>query len=135
MRTVMVFGTFDVLHEGHRFLFSEAKKHGTHLVVVVGRDLTVEAVKGRPPVNGQDRRLAQVQAIPEVDEVVLGEDRDKFAPIEHFRPDVICLGYDQVVFAQDLSDELKKRGLSSEIVRLAAYRPDIYSSSRVARER
>ena len=41
MKKVLVFGTFDGLHEGHKDFLRQAKQYGDHLTVVVGRDSTV----------------------------------------------------------------------------------------------
>ena len=46
MRRVMVFGSFDPLHDGHRSLFRQARKHGDELVVVVARDVNIARLKG-----------------------------------------------------------------------------------------
>lgn len=124
-----MFGTFDGVHEGHRYLFREAKKHGDRLCVVVALDATVRQVKGRDPRFGEQERLRDVAAQAGVDEALLGNPGDKYAVIEQVRPDVICLGYDQRVFADRLEEELAARNLSVRIVRLEAFHPEKYKSS------
>jgi len=37
-KKVMVFGTFDIFHPGHRSFLNQAKKYGNYLIVVVARD-------------------------------------------------------------------------------------------------
>ena len=130
---VMVFGTFDMLHEGHRFLFREAKKHGTELVVVVARDRTVERVKGRKPDFPEQQRLAAVLAEPGVDSAVLGHEDDQFRVLQEFRPDVVCIGYDQSAFVDELPARLAAIGLLTRIVRLPAYHPERFKSSLLKR--
>jgi len=56
-------------------------------------------------------------------------DNDKYKIIEEIKPDVICLGYDQKAFVDDLKAELEKRGLKPEIVRIGAYQPEEHKSS------
>jgi len=51
-KKVLVFGTFDGLHEGHKNFFKQAREFGDFLVVVVGRDSTIVKTKGRPPKFG-----------------------------------------------------------------------------------
>lgn len=129
MKKVLVFGTFDGVHEGHKYLFREAKKYGEQLYVVVALDVTVRQVKGREPRFGQQERLRDVATQAEVDEALLGNPGDKYAVIEQVRPDVICLGYDQKIFADRLEEELVARNVSARIVRSAAFHPEKYKSS------
>ena len=129
MRKIMVFGTFDVVHEGHLFLFEQAKKYGDFLIVVVARDKTVCKVKGRATLFGEQERLKAVASIELVDRAVLGDLRDVYKVVEDFKPDVICLGYDQQAFTDRLETELKRRGVSAVIIRLPAYKEHVFKSS------
>ncbi len=128
---VLVFGTFDGLHEGHKNFFRQAKEFGDFLVVVVGRDSTVEKIKKRPPKFTEQERLAEVQKNELVDEARLGnEGSDPYKVIEEIKPDSICLGYDQTHFTDKLAIELPKRGLGHITVeRLKAFEPEKYHSS------
>ena len=131
MKIVMCAGTFDVIHPGHLFYFSEAKKHGEKLVVVVARDETSANFKGKKPVHNEKDRLEAVRMLKIVDEAVLGNTGNIFDIIEKIKPDVICLGYDQKVQKQEVEDELKKRGIKADVVRLDAYMPNLYKSSKL----
>jgi len=106
-----------------------AKTHGDELVVVVARDSTIEAVKGKPPVFSEQERLQTVASVPTVDKVVLGNPGSKYDIIEQEHPDVLCLGYDQTFFLDDLGHELEMRGLYPLIIRLPAFQPEVYKSS------
>jgi len=77
MRTVVVFGVFDLLHPGHLYFLREARKHGDHLTVVVTRDTRVRAEKNHTPVFTERERLEMVAALKGVDKAVLG---DKLCP-------------------------------------------------------
>ncbi len=130
MAKVMCFGTFDTLHSGHEFFLKEAKKLGDYLVVAVARDSTVAAVKKRKPLNDESLRVRNVQKLGIADRVVLGYADDKLRIVEEEKPDVICLGYDQTSFTEDLGVKLRQRGLKDvEIVRLPSYHPEKYKSS------
>lgn len=130
MKKVMCFGTFDMLHKGHEYYLKEAKKLGDCLVVVVALDDTVAAVKGSLPKNNQETRLKNLQRLELADKVVLGSSGDKLKVIEDEKPDVICLGYDQKAFTENIKEKLQQRGLKSlEIVRLPSYHPEKYKSS------
>ena len=132
MKKVMVFGTFDILHPGHLYLFEQAKHYGDYLIVVVGRDATVTKVKGKHALHNKDERLAKVKLEKIVDEAVLGNIDDQYKIIEEYRPDFICLGYDQKSFiAKGLPDELVKRGIDAKIMHIGPYKEDVYKSSKL----
>jgi len=44
-KIVLVFGTFDGLHDGHRFFLTEARKLGDRLIASVATDEIVERIK------------------------------------------------------------------------------------------
>ena len=46
-KKVMVFGTFDGIHDGHRHFLREAKKQGEELIVAVSKDEVVQKLKNR----------------------------------------------------------------------------------------
>jgi len=129
---VMVFGTFDILHPGHFYLFEQAKKLGNFLIVVVGRDETVRKVKGKMPKHDENERLLGVSKNPIVDKAVLGNLDDPYKVIEEHHPDIICLGYDQESYiANGLQDELIKRSLTAKIVKIGPHKEDVYKSSKI----
>jgi FAD synthetase len=130
MKKVMVFGTFDLVHPGHEYFLSEARRHGDELVVVIARDDTVRQVKGRKPVFNEYMRAREIERLPMTDKVVLGEHADRMAVIRSEAPHVVCLGYDQKAFVDLLEDLRASDELAFEIVRLPACKPEEYQSSR-----
>ncbi len=132
---VLVFGTFDILHPGHNYHFDKARKYGKKLYVVVARDDTVIEVKGRPPMYSEKKRLVMVNNIDVVYKAYLGSLNNKFEMIEQVRPDVICLGYDQMAFTKGLKRELENRGIKTRIVRFkSSHKPNIYKSSKLRKK-
>lgn len=144
MKKILVFGTFDGLHEGHKDFFRQAKECGVlirenkqlnYLVVVVGRDSTVQKTKGKLPKFNEQERLKAVQDSGLVDEARLGNQAspgkklDPYKVVEEVKPDIICLGYDQTHFVGKLEQKIKEMGLNIEIKRLKSYRPETYHSS------
>lgn len=133
----MVFGTFDGIHAGHLDLFRQAKEYGdpstgsgqAYLIVVVGRDVNIEKIKGYLPKNSEIERFKEVQKNKLVNEALLGNKEDPYKIIEQIKPDIICLGYDQKYFAEDLEKELKNRGLDIKIFRMKPFEPEKYHSS------
>ncbi len=117
-KRVMVFGIFDGIHEGHRFLFSQASRLAQELVAVVGRDEFVRTFKNKEPKNNEKSRVEMVQKEPLVDRAVLGDESlSSWQVIERLKPDVICLGYDQDALAEDIASWMAERGVSIRIVR------------------
>lgn len=133
---VMVFGTFDIFHLGHRSFLRQAKENGDYLTVVVARDKTVKSVKKQDTKNKEQARLENVQKSMLADKVVLGSLGDKYEVIKKYKPDVICLGYDQKFFIEDLEEKLIEFGLSkTKIIRLKSYKPGVYKSSKLKNEK
>ena len=131
MKKVMCAGTFDVIHPGHLYYLSEAKKHGDKLIVIVARDETSKIFKGKQPVRNEKERLEAVRTLKIVDDAILGKHGNIFDIIQEVTPDVICLGYDQHVQKQQLEDELRKRGIKAEVIRIGSYMPNLYKSSKL----
>ena len=129
IRTVMVFGTFDIFHQGHENFLQQAKKYGDYLIVVIARDATVKQVKGDLPDNSEKIRQQAVIKSNLTNEVVLGNLKNKYAIIKRIKPDIICLGYDQEYFVDQLEDEVKKLKLNTKIIRLKPYKATIYKTS------
>ncbi len=126
MTKVMVFGTFDILHPGHLFVFNEAKKLGDELIVIVARDSTVDKVKNIELINSEEVRVKNISDLNIADKVILGNAGDKYQIIRDEEPDIIALGYDQKVFTEDLEKTFPK----IKIVRLNPYKQEIYKSSK-----
>jgi FAD synthetase len=129
-KKVMVFGTFAVLHPGHLYFFKKAKEYGKKLIVVVARDMTVRKIKGFLPKLDERARQEMVGAIKFVGKAVLGDKIDWYKIILKYKPDVICLGYDQVS-PKNFKEELRSRGVAANIVRLKSYKPKKYKSSKI----
>lgn len=131
MKTVMAFGSFDILHPGHLYFLNQAKSKGDKLVVVIALDKTIEKVKGEKPKYNERQRLEHVKGMPMVDKAVLGYEKDPYEIIEEINPDIICLGYDQDSYSENLKEKLAERGINPEIIRLGPYKEDIYKSSKL----
>ena len=130
MKKVIVFGTFDILHKGHLNFFEQAKKLGDFLVVVVARDENVEKIKGKRAWNNAQTRIQEIKKSEISDKVVLGNQKDRYLIIKQEKPDILCLGYDQKVDKEMLSEKLKEYKLEEvQVIRLRAYKPKKYKSS------
>ncbi|MDP2717584.1 MAG: adenylyltransferase/cytidyltransferase family protein [Candidatus Micrarchaeota archaeon] len=131
MKTVLVAGAFDFMHPGHLALFDQAREHGERVVVVVGRDATIERVKGRKPVFDENQRLAVVSRVRGVDGARLGNEGSFLDVLLEEKPDVVVLGYDQGVSEETVLSFARQNGLALLVVRAKAFSPEQFKSSRL----
>lgn len=127
-KRVVATGTFDILHPGHLKYLEEAKKLGDELWVIVARDDNV--IHKPKPIMPERYRLRMISALRIVDHAVLGSRKDPFDPIRRIRPHVIALGPDQMFDEDELREELRKRKIKCEVVRIKKYVSDPLCSSR-----
>ena len=133
---VLTFGTFDLFHLGHERYLQEAKKHGDLLYVVVARDTTVKVIKGRSPIDNEEQRLKTVKDLPYVDAAYLGSEGDKYAIVEELKLDVLCFGYDQTAFIENIKDTLARRGLYPKIFKFTeGYNINKYKTSKIREQK
>jgi len=136
VKKVMVFGSFDVLHEGHRHFLQDAKALGDYLIIALASDASIRFLKGHEPKQSFDERAAALSLNENVDEVVAGDELDDdgndalgtWQVIEKLQPNIIACGYDQ----QAINTLLTKRFAtldSPQIISLAPFEPTIYKSS------
>jgi FAD synthetase len=122
-KTVMVFGVFDIIHDGHRHFLNEAKKLGQEIVAVLPQDAVVNEMKGRFPLHSLTERIHNLEAESIVDKVISGDNIIRSWNIINMeRPDVIALGYDQVTLKNALESERTKFPWNLELVTISPYR-------------
>jgi len=129
-RVVLATGVFDILHMGHLYYLSEARKLGDRLVVVVARDETASKLKRRPIVP-EHLRLEMVRGLKPVDEALLGDRDDFFKVVETIRPHVIALGHDQSHDPDKIKRGLEGRGIKADVVRLPCLKHDLMATRRI----
>ena len=132
MKKVMVFGTFDGIHEGHRAFFKEAKSHGDYLMAVVAQDHVVKHLKGHLPAINLEERFHLLDAEDGVDEVIVGDPTvGTRNVVREYRPEVVAVGYDQDLLRENLETHLQDFNWPLEVVKLSAYEPDKYHTSKL----
>ena len=135
MTTVMAFGTFDLLHPGHKYFLRQAKKQGDYLIAVIARDSTVKKLKHELPSQSEKTRQRAVLRLNLADKAILGDRGiNKYAVIKKHRPDIICLGYDQIYFIDGLKDKIKQFKFNTKIIRLKPYQAHKYKTSIIKKQ-
>ncbi|MEK7189215.1 MAG: tRNA pseudouridine(55) synthase TruB [Patescibacteria group bacterium] len=132
LKTVLVSGTFDGVHPGHRNYFQQARTLGHRLICIVARDAVAEKIKGKRPKRSEKERIKAVKQCPEIDRVFLGidgNDAEVYDFVASLKPDIIALGYDQKTYTSSLEKEMKKRGLGIDVIRLKPFEPKRFKSS------
>jgi FAD synthetase len=124
---VVATGTFDIIHPGHVRFLKEAKKLGSELIVIVAREKNVR--HKLKPIIPEEQRRRVVESLKYVDRAVRGDLEDMFKPIVELKPDIIALGHDQHFDEKWLTEELRKRGLKTKVVRIRAEEECEYCSS------
>jgi D-beta-D-heptose 7-phosphate kinase/D-beta-D-heptose 1-phosphate adenosyltransferase len=96
MTTVMVNGTFDVLHPGHIALLNTARSYGDHLIVAIDTDRRVKELKGdKRPINNQNDRRIMLSSLKAVDIVELFDSKEELIKLmERYQPDIYVKGSD-----------------------------------------
>ena len=133
MVRVVATGVFDIIHLGHVHFLEKAKDLGDELVVVVAKDSTARKMK-HEPITPEGMRVELVQSLKPVDRAVLGYEDDMYKIIQEVRPDIIALGYDQQFDERELKDELSKRGIRADVVRLPHLDHDLDGTRKIIRK-
>lgn len=87
-------GVFDLFHIGHLNILKKAKEQCDYLIVGVSTDENVQSYKHKTPVIPFEERIAIVEALKYVDEVVPQTSMDKFAAWENLKFEAIFHGDD-----------------------------------------
>ena len=128
-KIVLVFGTFDGLHGGHRFFLREARKNGEKLIASVAADEVVMELKSRAPKQGLAERMAVLMQSKLVDEAVAGDTvRGNWSALKNYHPDIIAVGHDQTRLEEKLREFIEKENLPIEVIRIRALDPDRFHS-------
>ena len=96
MTTVMVNGTFDILHPGHVALLNTARSYGDYLIVAIDTDRRVKELKGETrPINDQTFRRIMLSNLKSVDVVEFFDSKDELIKLmQVYKPDVYVKGSD-----------------------------------------
>jgi glycerol-3-phosphate cytidylyltransferase len=93
-KTVITYGTFDMLHIGHVNLFKRLKSMGDRLIVAVSTD-EFNSLKGKKTLIPFDQRIQIVESIRYVDLAIPEENwEQKILDIKKYNVDIFSIGND-----------------------------------------
>lgn len=94
-KIVFTNGVFDILHEGHIKILSEAATFADILIVGINSDASVKRLKGDGrPVNTETSRALLLAALLMTDAVISFEEDTPLELINFIKPDVLVKGGD-----------------------------------------
>jgi len=110
-------GVFDILHEGHIAVLSEAASFADVLIVGVNSDVSVKKLKGEGrPVNNEYSRALIIASLIMVDAVVIFNEETPLELIKIIKPDVLIKGGDYTRETMVGSKEVLENGGRIEII-------------------
>ena len=134
-KIVLVFGTFDGLHDGHRFFLTEARKLGDRLIASVATDEIVERIKKQKPVHALAPRITALMKSGLVDEAISGDtELGGWSALGRCTPSVVAVGYDQLMLKERLSVYIQDHNLGTVIETIRAHEPDRFHSRLLRRK-
>jgi len=129
-KKVLIFGTFDLLHEGHKFFLKEAEKYGK-VTIMVAPGETVYKFKKRHPIYSQSQRI---EALRSLGYEALAESPDPWQDVLKEKPDIIVLGYDQN-WEEQVKRKAKSEKLKIKVVRInRAHLPHVHNTTAIRKK-
>ena len=111
MKKIFVSGCYDILHAGHLQFFEEARALGDHLTVSFASSEVLWVHKRRKPSIPDEHKLALLQGLRMVDEVVIGHGLEEGID---FREDFLRIRPDVLIVTEDDKYGDLKRALCAE---------------------
>lgn len=94
MKTILTYGTYDLLHYGHIELLRRAKEMGDYLIVGLSTD-EFNDLKGKKSYYSYTERKYMLESIRYVDLVIPETNWDqKSNDVERFQVDIFVMGHD-----------------------------------------
>lgn len=94
MKTIITYGTFDLLHVGHINILRRAKEMGDYLIVAISSD-EFNALKGKKAYYSFEDRKQILEAIKYVDKVIPEHNwEQKVTDVQEYNVDQFVMGHD-----------------------------------------
>lgn len=114
MKTLITFGTFDLVHHGHGNFLKQCKKIADKVIVALNTDEFIKEYKGSYPILNYKEREKSLLNLKYVDQVIPNKDGyDSKPTILQINPNILAIGsdwavkdyYKQMNFTQQWLDE------------------------------
>ena len=110
-------GCFDLLHKGHIYSISEAKKKCDYLIIAINSDISVSIIKGpNRPIDDQVNRVLKLSKLDDVDAIIIFYDDNPLKLIKDINPDILFKGADYKDKVIIGSEFVMKNGGSVELI-------------------
>ena len=127
-KIVFTNGCFDILHQGHLDLLSQAATLGDILILGINSDASVKRLKGAErPINEESFRARMLASLFMVDAVTVFEEDTPLALIQILCPDILVKGGDYTTAQIVGSDFVTQKGGEVRIIPFV----EGYSTSRL----
>ncbi|MBQ0140052.1 MAG: glycerol-3-phosphate cytidylyltransferase [Kurthia sp.] len=94
MKTIITYGTFDLLHIGHINILRRAKEMGDYLIVAISSD-EFNALKGKKAYYSYEDRKTILEAVKYVDKVIPEDNwEQKVQDVQKYNVDTFVMGHD-----------------------------------------
>lgn len=112
-------GVFDILHEGHIEVLSQAATFADLLIVGINSDASVRKLKGDGrPVNNENSRALIIASLIMVDAVIIFDEETPLELIKIIKPDVLIKGGDYTIETIVGAKEIISDGGKVEVIPL-----------------
>lgn len=112
-------GVFDILHEGHIAVLSEAASFADILIVGINSDSSVKKLKGEGrPINNENSRALIMASLIMVDVVVIFDEETPLELIKIIKPDVLIKGGDYTLETMVGAKEVMDAGGKIQLIPL-----------------
>jgi len=124
IKNVFLWGSFDILHEGHLRLFQEVSKLGDLYVIVLPDDKVIES---KHIINNENKRRENILKTKYVKNAFI----DALPSLKCFDlviPDIFCFGYDQdIQWQEKIKNHISNKFPWCKFITMDKY-ADIHSS-------